>query len=242
MQVSVIIPTLNEATEISACIESARVAGASEVIVADGGSVDETLAVARQDADNVLSTPAGRAAQQNAGAAHATGDVLLFLHADNRLSSDCMAQIAAVVDEHGQDICGGFCQCIDDDDWKYRWVEHGNAARASRLGWVYGDQAIFVSRDWFRSLGGFPNWPIMEDVEMMRRLKKSAMSNNANAPNPLLLPGPVYVNPRRWHQSGLVRQTVRNWTMLLAWRCGISPETLTTFYPPCPTPSAGETN
>jgi len=184
MQVSIIIPALNEASEIGPCIKSAREAGGqhvAEIIVADGGSHDRTVEIAHAAADHVLSAPAGRAAQQNAAAARATGDILLFVHADNRLSPDCVSQIAAAADQYGQNICGGFHQCINDDDWKYRWLERGNAARVRRMGWVYGDQALFVTRDWFHSVGGFPDWPIMEDVELMRRLMKSTRLDDSRS-------------------------------------------------------------
>lgn len=234
MTVSIIIPTLNEAAEISACIESARQSGAAEIIVADGGSSDGTRSLASTSADLVLVTPQGRAAQQNHGAKAATGDVLLFLHADTRLGEGCVRQIerfAATADN--KPICGGFRQRIVAEGWHYRWLENGNVTRVRLAGMVYGDQGIFVSRDWFHHVGGFADCPIMEDVELLRALARSRGEFEGRAP--VLLDGPLEVSPRRWQKTGVVRQTLRNWMMLSAWCCGASPEYLAKFYPPCPT-------
>lgn len=235
MNVSVIIPTLNEAAEVAACVASAKRAGAMEIIVVDGGSDDDTWNLAAQNADSVLQSPPSRAVQQNRGAEAATGEYLLFLHADTRLANDCIKQIKALVNAQPErPILGGFQQHITADAWQYRWLERGNAARIRWLGTAYGDQGIFVSRDWFRAIGGFPEWPIMEDVELMRRLARDRQANRKSS-RPVLLPGPIKVSPRRWQKKGLIRQTARNWLMLTAWYCGASPDLLARFYPPCPT-------
>lgn len=234
MNVSVVIPTLNEAAEIEGCVASARVAGATQIIVVDGGSKDETSLLANGCADLVLHSSRGRAAQQNRGAEAATGECLLFLHADSRLAKGCIDQITTAREGLADDgFYGAFYQRIDGQGWRYRWLERGNAARVRWTGTAYGDQGIFVSRDWFNRIGGFPEWPIMEDVELMRRLAFSRQPENGSSP--MLLPGPIQISSRRWKRNGLVQQTFRNWMMLTAWYCGVSPEYLVKFYPPCPT-------
>lgn len=234
MNVSVVIPTLNEAAEIVGCIASARKAGASEIIVVDGGSNDQTPLLASDHADLIIHSSPGRAAQQNCGSDAATGECMLFLHADSRLAAGCIEQIiAAHATSRTKAFCGGFRQRIDAHGVRYRLLERGNAARIRWAGTAYGDQGIFVSRHWFSSVGGFPEWPIMEDVELMRRLASSRQRESGSPP--ILLPGPIQISPRRWEKNGIAQQTFRNWMMLTAWYCGASPEYLAKFYPPCPT-------
>lgn len=149
--------------------------------------------------------------------------MLLFLHADNWLAPDAVEQIRrALTDE---DAAGGaFRQRIEAEGAAYRLLERGNAWRARRRGLPYGDQGIFVRRDLFFQLGGFPEVDLMEDLLFMKRFRRVA--------RPLLLEGPLYVDPRRWARCGVVRQTGRNWLLLLAARLGVSPNRLARFYPP----------
>ncbi len=220
--VSVVIPALNEAGLIRECIESARQAGASEVIVCDGGSTDGTAAIAERSGAVVLHSAAGRALQQNAGAAAAVGEALLFLHADNRLSPGCLSQVADAMRDP-RVVYGGFRQEIAAEGLAYRAIERGNAARLWLAGLAYGDQGIFVRREVFQEVGGFPEVPLMEDVRLMRLLARHG--------SPVLLDGPIHVNARRWVRHGVVRQTLRNWAMLGAHRLGVRPEVLVRYYP-----------
>lgn len=222
--ISVIIPTLFEEEGVASAIESAWAAGANQVIVADGGSSDETVRIARQRHAEVVVSEPGRGIQQNAGAAMATGDVLLFQHADCRLGPACLDQLREALIRDETLVFGGFRQRIDAADRKYRWLEHGNALRVRALGLVYGDQAIFVRRERFDQVGGFPSIPLMEDVSLIRRLRQSG-------DRPRLLAGPIEVSARRWQRTGVVAQTVRNWTLLWAYFCGVPPGTLIRFYP-----------
>lgn len=226
---SVIVPTLNEAENIARAIASAGAAGAEQIIVADGGSTDDTLTIAKRAGALTVSSPPGRAKQQNAGAKQATGDWLLFLHADTWLDSQVARQIPPLL-ENPQAQVAAFRQCIDAPGLLYRWLERGNAWRARR-GTAYGDQGILLRRSLFHSLGGFPDIPLMEDVRLMRRLKPY---------RPLqLLPGPLHVSARRWQKNGVLRQTLRNWTLLTAERCGVSPHHLVHWYKPhAATPTA----
>jgi len=220
--VSVIIPALNESANIAAAVETARAAGVEQVIVSDGGSQDDTVEIAEKyGAQVVLSNP-GRAIQQNAGAAEARGEILLFLHADCQLPADAVKQIGEVIAD-GQTSFGAFQQKIDAPGWPYRWLSSGNAARLRYLGLAYGDQGIFVKRELFQHVGGFPAEPLMEEVVLMKRLRKNG--------RPALLAGPLKVHARRWQSRGIVTQTLRNWCLLAAFQLGVSPRKLAQFYP-----------
>jgi rSAM/selenodomain-associated transferase 2 len=223
LRISVIIPAFNEEQAIAATIQSAVAAGADEVLVVDGGSSDRTVEVAGQTSATVIQSASGRAVQQNAGAAQATGDVLLFLHADCRLSPGVLQEIRERLTD-AADIVGGFCrQQIDNSGRIYRAIEAGNLARARLLKWAYGDQAIFVTRDVFRRLGGFPELRFMEDLFLMKRLKRQGRIQE--------IWQPIRVSARRWEQRGVVRQTLTNWVLVLAAQLGICPNRLAHFYP-----------
>jgi rSAM/selenodomain-associated transferase 2 len=221
VRLSVIIPALNEAACIGRAVESAWEVGASEVLVADGGSSDGTPQIAASGQAVVISAARGRGVQQNAAAKAATGDVLLFLHADNYLARGIAAQIEGSLNSSRR-LHGAFRQQIGARGWAYRLLERGNAERIRWLGLPYGDQAIFVRREAFIDAGGFPEAPLMEDVLLMQRLRRQSW--------PLLLPGPVHVSPRRWEQHGFVRQTLRNWALLAAFSAGVPPERLAQHY------------
>lgn len=220
VHVSVIIPVLNEAAQIADAIARTRAVGDCEIIVVDGGSIDGTLAAAGA-ADRVLTSPRGRARQQNAGAAAATGDVLLFLHADCRLPADAFDAVAQALQDP---LCVGGCfrQSIDAGGAGYRLLEFGNAARVRLLGWAYGDQGIFVQRNAFEALGGFPDLPLMEDLYFMKRLKRRGRV--------ALLPLRLQVSARRWQKQGIVGRTLRNWRLLLRAHCGAPLEKLAAEY------------
>lgn len=221
MPVSVIIPTLNEATQINMAVASARAAGALEVIVVDGGSDDGTTAQAVA-ADRVIVSARGRAAQQNVGAGVARGDVLLFLHADCRLPPGGLAEMArALASSH---VVGGcFQQHIDAPGLRYRWLERGNAWRVRLWGLAYGDQGIFVRRDVFERLGGFPPLALMEDLFFMKRLRREGQI--------AFLTSRLVVSSRRWQQQGVFRQTARNWFLTTLAQLGVSPDRLARLYP-----------
>ena len=219
--ISVIIPALNEEVAIGQAIEGAWQAGAEEVIVVDGGSGDQTVRRAEARKAKVVCSEPGRGQQQNLGASVASGDVYLFLHADNSLSVDALDQVRAILADP-RVVTGGFRQRIDAPGIRYRVLEFGNELRAKLLRLPYGDQGIFVRRETFDEVGGFPNIPLMEDVGLLRRLRKFR--------RPAILPGPVIVNPRRWQRHGIFRQTLRNWTLLAAYFAGVAPERLAGYY------------
>lgn len=221
MQLSVIIPAINEAAHISSAVKSAWDAGATEVLVSDGGSGDDTAQLAAAAGARVIVGPPGRALQQNGAASEATGDVLLFLHADNALPVDAIVQIESAL-ARSKTFHGAFRQRIQAAGMGYRLLERGNAARVRWLGLPYGDQAIFIRRNIFEDAGGFPEVPLMEDLILMRRLRRRAW--------PVLLPGPLLVSPRRWQRHGILRQTLRNWRLTAAYSLGSSPEQLAQQY------------
>jgi rSAM/selenodomain-associated transferase 2 len=221
MRVSVVVPALNEEPGIAAAVSSARSFGAAEVIVVDGGSQDATCRIAAEAGAEVLSSLPGRAVQQNAGAVISSGEVLLFLHADCRLPSGGVEQIEAALEDPAV-VGGSFRQRIEDRGWLYRWLERGNAWRAGWRQVPYGDQGLFVRRASFEAAGGFPEVPLMDDVMLARSLRRLGRLK--------LVEGPLEVDARRWQQRGVIRQTLRNWCLLTAWRLGVSPERLAEHY------------
>jgi len=221
LKISAIIPALNEAPRIAGAVDRAWQAGADEVIVVDGHSDDDTRTVASGVDCRLVDSERGRAVQQNQGARAASGDVLLFLHADTWLASGAADQIrGALTDPRIEG--GAFRQHIEAAGRIYRWLETGNAWRARRRGLPYGDQGIFLRRETFDELGGFPEVRLMEDLLLMRRLRRRCM--------PCLLPGPLYVSARRWQRHGPLRQTARNWLLLLALSLGVHPNRLAAYY------------
>lgn len=218
--ISVIIPTLNEEARVADAIASAIDAGAAEVIISDGGSTDATsLRAQAAGASKIVSSLPGRGIQLNSGAVLATREIVLFLHADNRLGSECLRQVC----DHPDATWGAFHQRIDSSRRIYRAIEFGNAARVRCRSMAFGDQAIFVRREFFCKQGGFAEVPLMEDVDLSRRLRK--------IDKPLLLPGPIVISARRWEQQGVLRQTLRNWSLQLSFAIGVSPEKLRRRYP-----------
>lgn len=228
MKVTVVIPVINEALSIARAVELAWKAGADEVIVVDGGSSDSTVEICQQTRCRVITSPAGRGIQLNAGAAEATGDVLLFLHADNWLVENSIQQIKSL-DVNLDLLFGGFHQRIEHPGRIYRWIERGNAWRIRWRGLVYGDQAMFVSKSLFESAGGFRAIVLMEDLAFSQKLK-TRHSNQPSRPRPQLLAGPTHVDARRWQAAGPIRQTLRNWMLSTAYLFGADPLRLAERY------------
>ncbi|MBQ18041.1 MAG: glycosyltransferase [Planctomycetaceae bacterium] len=221
MEVSILIPALNEARRIEDTVTAARLTGGREVIVCDGGSEDGTVEAAIGAGAVVVACPPGRAIQQNRAASASSGDVLLFLHADCRLPPDALEQVDRALRD-SRVVGGAFRQRIDATGYAYRLLECGNAWRARWLQQPYGDQGLFVRRREFEAVGGFPKVALMEDLLLVQRLRRIGRL--------AVLPGPLVTDARRWQQHGVVRQTLRNWSLLLARRVGVSPERLARFY------------
>jgi rSAM/selenodomain-associated transferase 2 len=218
---SVIVPTLDEESAVATTLAAARQPGLDELIVVDGGSGDATVAVARALADRVLVAPRGRAQQMNAGAIAARGDILLFLHADSRLPAGYPGLVRdALVPP---DVVGGrFDLRLDAVGIAYRAIERliSLRSRLTRVG--TGDQAIFVRRDVFARLGGYPHVPLMEDVALSRALKRLGRV--------ACLRATVTTSARRWQRHGLIRTVLLMWMLRGAYYAGIPPERLARAY------------
>jgi rSAM/selenodomain-associated transferase 2 len=221
VSVSVIVPTLNEATCLGATLRSLRPQGPHEVIVVDGGSTDATCRLAAA-ADRLLHGPPGRAAQMNLGAAHATGDVLLFLHADCTLEEGALAAAEYALGRP-RVAAGCFRMRVADPAPVYRMIDACATARVRLTGLVYGDQGLFVGRGRFGRLGGFPPLGLMEDVFLSRALRRQGRV--------VVAPRRIYVSPRRWRRGGVLRQTLRNWALTALAAGGVHPDRLAAFYP-----------
>jgi rSAM/selenodomain-associated transferase 2 len=219
--VSVVVPTLDEAPSLAETLTVARRHGAADIVVVDGGSRDATRDVAAPLADAVVVAARGRAAQMNAGAAAARGDVLLFLHADTRLPggfADAVAQALAAPDA----VAGFFAVVLDAAGWRYRTIGRLISVRSRMTRVATGDQAIFVRRDVFEALGGFASLPLMEDIELMRRLKRRGRV--------VALRETVTTSARRWERHGVWRTVLLMWALRLAYYAGVSPDVLARWY------------
>ena len=223
LRIAVVIPTFNEADRIADVIAQTRELGPCQILVVDGDSDDGTLQEARATgADCCLTAVRGRAAQQNAGAAAGSGDILLFLHADCRLEAGSFEAIREAMSDPNC-VGGCFQQRIEANGLRYRLLEWGNAQRVKWWTWAYGDQGIFVRRSVFEQLGGFPDLRLMEDLCLMKRLKKHGRF--------ALLENRIHISARRWKRQGVFRQTLRNWAFTALVQCGVSPDRLAKHYP-----------
>lgn len=221
MTVSVIIPTLNEEAHLGEALRCARRAGAHEIIVVDGGSTDCTRALARACAEVVVSAPCGRAAQMNAGAARASGDILLFLHADTLLPGDGLEVVRRAC--RSPNVVGGRfdVELVPTTPLlRLTAVLINWRSRISRI--ATGDQAIFVRREIFERLGGYAEIPLMEDVELSRRLKGSGRV--------ACLRQRVTTSARRWQTHGVIKTILLMWTLRALYWLGVSPVRLRRLY------------
>ncbi|MFC1879895.1 TIGR04283 family arsenosugar biosynthesis glycosyltransferase [Thermodesulfobacteriota bacterium] len=220
-RISIIIPTLNEATVIEETITRLPQSEQVEILVVDGGSSDGTAERARELGARVLSTAPSKAKQMNAGAAEARGEALLFLHADTCLPEEFEEKVLEAVARQG--FCAGaFTLRIDSEDWGLRFIERVANWRARFFKMPYGDQALFVSRKLFNEIGGFADYPIMEDFELVRRLKKKGEI--------AILPESVKTSPRRWQNFGIFKTWFLNQIIVGAYFIGIPPRRLAFWY------------
>ena len=219
--ISIIIPTLNEAGNIKETIISSQFSNNVEIIVVDGGSKDETLFIAKSLNVKVLISPPGRANQMNAGAMAASGEILLFLHADTRLPINFEQMMRTTLAKPGI-VAGAFALRINAPNLGLRLVELGVKWRSHLWQMPYGDQGIFLTKDVFQQVGNFPQIPIMEDFELIRKLKTMGKI--------YLLPTPVITSPRRWLKKGIIQTTILNQIIVIAYLLGVSPHQIRNWY------------
>jgi rSAM/selenodomain-associated transferase 2 len=217
--IAVVIPTLNEASGLAATIATARAPGV-EVIVVDGGSDDDTVSVATAHADLLISAPRGRALQMNAGAARAHGDILLFLHADTHLPNGYADAIVAAI--RGGAVGGRFDVELVGAHCLLPAIARLMNLRSRWFLISTGDQAIFVRRDVFTRLGGFPEIPLMEDVALSSRLRRLG--------SVAALHERVATSARRWEKFGVLRTVLLMWLLRLGYALGVSPARLARLY------------
>ena len=220
MTISVIIPTLNEAQNIRATLDRLHHPAFSEILAVEGGSRDGTAALAAPVA-NVLRSPTGRARQMNTGAATASGDVLLFLHADTLLPPTAADDITSALTDPR--VAGGHFDARITPDRGLLWlVGRMMSWRARLTGIATGDQAIFVRRTVFEQLGGFPDISLMEDIAFSRLLKRAGRVT--------ALRSCVVTSGRRWERHGVARTILLMWWLRLLFFLGMSPDRLNKWY------------
>ena len=220
-KISIIIPVLNEAAAIAQTLVAAQQTREAEIIVVDGGSQDDTVAIAQSLGVKVITTGSGRAAQMNAGAKVATGEVLLFLHGDTILPPDFASRIRQTLISPGV-IAGAFTLSIDGALPGLRLIEQLVNWRSRYLQMPYGDQAIFLRVKTFQKIGGFTDLPIMEDFELMRQLKKKGAI--------AIVSEPVITSGRRWKRLGVLRTTLINQLVILGYWVGVPRDRLARWY------------
>jgi rSAM/selenodomain-associated transferase 2 len=216
---AIVIPVLNEGQTIVSCLrELQRWRPLVELIVVDGGSADATVSLAEPLADRVLTSPRGRALQMNAGAAASGGRLLMFLHADTRLPASCDLERLAEGVAAGSGW-GFFALRLSGRHPAFRLIERGISWRSRLTGVGTGDQLLFVRRELFAEVGGYPPIPLMEDVALSKMLRARG--------GPPLNPGmAVTTSSRRWEQRGILPTTLLMWWLRLRYFCGADPRTL----------------
>ena len=217
MTVSVVIPALNEEKVVVQTIKSVLDEGVTETVVVDGGSIDGTVRVASSLA-RVLSNAPGRARQMNKGADHVQGDLILFLHADTRLTPGAIGAVQTAVEAGAQAGC--FRLRFDSDSPVLRAFAAFTALPLASL--CFGDRGLFVTRELFNEVGGFAEIPIFEDLEIVRRLKTKARFARVKHP--------VITSSRRFEEVGPFRQQALNLALWSAYHVGVSPDRLARYY------------
>jgi rSAM/selenodomain-associated transferase 2 len=217
--ITVILPVLNEAANLQSMLEALKQGGFDSIIVVDGESSDDSVAVARRGGAVVIESARGRGRQMNAGAACANASVLLFLHADTRLPARAVELIEqALMDPN---VAGG-CFRLSFDTHSALLRFYGAMSRFETLLTTFGDQAYFVKASVFEAIGGYAEWPFLEDVQLRRDLRQRGRF--------VKLPCAVVTSARRFNREGTVRRQLLNGFVLLLFRCGVSAQRLARWY------------
>jgi len=222
---SIIIPALHEPDKINSLVEHVEGLECSrdaELIVVDGNPNGDTIHVIRSGRVRKMMAPKGRARQMNAGASRARGEILIFLHADTELPPNALRAIKSAM-ARGRYVGGAFELGIDSHRIEYKILARCASLRCRLTRIPYGDQAIFIKRDYFNALGGYKDIPLMEDVELMRRIRR-------RGDKICIVTEQVRTSPRRWEQEGFVYVNARNAFLFFSYILGVSPEKLASFY------------
>ena len=230
MKVSIIVPTLNEELVLENTLTHIQQLSPHELIVSDGGSNDYTYRIADRFSHRVITGSAGRALQMNAGANEATGDLLLFLHADSRIEPESYRKMLECM-ENPKWIGGAFTLCIESGKWSLKLIALLANIRSKYFGLAYGDQGFFVRKEAFNDMNGFSPIPICEDLDFYYRLRKKG--------SVILLKEKAHTSPRRWINEGIFFTTARNFFIAVLFGLGFPPHILTKWYP-LSTPSGHE--
>ncbi len=222
---SIVIPVLHEGDNINKIIDFLQTIHdieSAEIIVVDGSPEKDTIELIRSEEVITMGSEKGRAVQMNAGSRIARGEILLFLHADVIIPRDALSCIEeALADE--DNVAGAFQLGIDSEKFMLKLIERFANYRSNVTGIPYGDQAIFIRKKIFINIGSFREIPIMEDLELMERIRKSGHSMK-------IIPRKVISSPRRWEKEGPLYGTFRNWIIRLLYHMGVEPESLIKYY------------
>ncbi len=230
MKVSIIVPTLNEELVLEKTLTQFQQLSPHELIVSDGGSDDGTRNIAGRFSHRVITGSAGRALQMNSGANEATGDLLLFLHADSRIEPESYRKMLQCM-QNPKWIGGAFTLCIESGKWSLKLIALLANIRSKYFGLAYGDQGFFVRKEVFNDMNGFSPIPICEDLDFYYRLRKKG--------SVILLKEKAHTSPRRWINEGIFFTTARNFFIAVLFGLGFPPHILTKWYP-LSTPSGHE--
>lgn len=217
---SIIIPALNEQDRIGVLLDAMQAwrSQSVELIVVDGGSHDQTVAIAGRRADQCIVADPGRANQQNAGAALAAGELLWFVHADARLQGDEWRILQSLYRSSSAPFWGRFDVRMNSTDRRLELIATMMNLRSRITGMATGDQGIFICKDLFALIGGFPLQPLMEDIEISRRLRRISA--------PVCLRSTIMVDSRRWQKQGIWRTMLQMWWLRLRYFLGADPVVL----------------
>lgn len=220
MSLSVIIPALNAGRWLAETLGALR--GVDDIVLVDGGSADRTVEIAAACGARVISAPRGRGTQLIAGAMATKGDWLLFLHADTVLENGWRDQAARFMSSgENAERAATFRFAVDDPSPQARRLERLVNWRTRALGLPYGDQALLIRHDFYQSLGGYPPWPIMEDVELVRRIGRRRL---------VILDARAHTSAERWQRDGWTRRSLRNLVCLTLYMCGMPPRHIVRLY------------
>jgi rSAM/selenodomain-associated transferase 2 len=225
LSISIIIPVLNEGEGIERSLDrlnKCRYDGISEIIVVDGNKKGNTIKLLRDRKVIALKSEKGRAMQMNSGARIACGDILLFLHADTCLPDKAFEQITSVI-KTGRYVGGAFTLGFGSQRWALKFIAAVASIRSRITRIPFGDQAIFIKRNYFEKAGGFCDIPLMEDIELMKRIRRRGDAIH-------IIPLKVTTSARKWEKEGIIHTTLRNWMLQFLYCCGMPSAKLLRYY------------